>query len=194
MVSLFQTLSNERNEMSQQLPEILDISIAAKSRIFEIQAVELKFSNGERRTYERFRPATRAAVMVLPIDGDDLLMLREYAVGTERYELGFCKGLMEKGETPEQSANRELQEEMGLGARHFELLRSVNSNLTFMNAPMHILIARDFYSSKLQGDEPEALELVRMPLAKIDELLADEHFYEARNLVALYALRDYLKG
>jgi len=193
MVSLFQTLSNERSEMSQQLPEILDISIAAKSRIFEIQAVELKFSNGECRTYERFRPATRAAVMVLPIEGEDLLMLREYAMGTERYELGFCKGLMEMGETPEQSANRELQEELGLGAREFELLRSVNSNLTFMNAPMHIFIARDFYVSKLEGDETEPLELVRMPLAKIDELLADENFNEARNLVALYALRDYLK-
>lgn len=195
MVSLFPILSNYKTlNMSKQLPEILNISVAAKSRIFEIQAVELKFSNGALRTYERFRPATRAAVMVLPIDGEDLLMVREYAVGTERYELGFCKGLMEQGETMEQSANREMQEELGLGARQFTFLRTVNSNLTFMNAQMHILIARDFYLSQLEGDEPEPLELVRFPLSKISELIADTNFMEARNLVALYALRDYLQA
>lgn len=195
MVSLFPILSNYKTlNMSKQLPEILNISVAAKSRIFEIQAVELKFSNGALRTYERFRPATRAAVMVLPIDGEDLLMVREYAVGTERYELGFCKGLMEPGETMEQSANREMQEELGLGAREFTFLRTVNSNLTFMNAQMHILIARDFYPSQLEGDEPEPLELVRFPLSKIRELIADTNFMEARNLVALYALRDYLQA
>ncbi|AAU36626.1 MULTISPECIES: ADP compounds hydrolase NudE [Basfia] len=176
-----------------QKPEILGISVAAKSRIFEIQAVELKFSNGELRTYERFKPSSRCAVMVLPIDGEDLLMVREYAVGTERYELGFTKGLMEAGETPEQSANREMQEEIGLGAKQFMLLRTVNSSPSFMNNPMHILIAQDFYPSKLPGDEPEPLQLVRVPLANINELIEDPGFSEARNLVALYTLRDYLR-
>lgn len=38
------------------LPEILNISIAAKSRIFEIQKLQLRFSNGVEREYERFRP------------------------------------------------------------------------------------------------------------------------------------------
>ncbi|TDQ56399.1 ADP-ribose diphosphatase [Mesocricetibacter intestinalis] len=173
-------------------PQILDISVAAKSRIFEIQAVELKFSNGERRTYERLKPGSRAAVMVLPIENGDLFMVREYAVGTERYELGFCKGLMEAGETPEQSANREMQEEIGFGAKEFTRLRTVNSSPSFMNNPMHILIARDLYAARLQGDEPEPLQLVRFPLNKIDDLLKDEDFYEARNLTALYCLRDFL--
>ena len=107
-------------------PQILNIKTIAKSTIFEIQSVDLKFSNGERRTYERFRPGKYAAVMVVAIDGDDLLLVREYAVGTENYELGFVKGRMDAGETPEQSANRELQEEIGLGARkwvHLLLIR-----------------------------------------------------------------------
>ncbi|WP_044470043.1 ADP compounds hydrolase NudE [Mannheimia massilioguelmaensis] len=176
-----------------QKPEILNISTAAKSRILEIQAVDLKFSNGQLRTYERIKPSRKAAVMVLPIDGDDLLMVREYAVGTERYELGFTKGLMEQGETPEQSANREMQEEIGLGARSIIFLRTVNTSPSFMNSPMHILLASDFYESKLEGDEPEPLELIRYPLANIDKLLNDPEFYEAKNLVALYTLRDYLK-
>ena len=92
--------------MKKQLPYILSLSTVAKSRLFEIQAVDLKFSNGIDRTYERFRPFNRDSVMVIAIDGGDLLLVREYAVGTEQYELGFVKGGMDTGETPEQSANR----------------------------------------------------------------------------------------
>ncbi|WP_040976787.1 ADP compounds hydrolase NudE [Necropsobacter massiliensis] len=175
-------------------PEILSVSVAAKSRIFEIQAVELKFSNGAYRVYERFKPSSRAAVLILPVDGQELLMIREYAVGTERYELGFPKGLMDPGETPQQSANRELKEEIGLGANSLTHLRTVNSSPSFMNNPMHIFVARDFYPCKLEGDEPEPLQLVRYPLANIDELLQQPDFSEARNLTALYSLRDYLKS
>ena len=94
--------------MKKQLPHILSLSTVAKSHLFEIQAVELIFSNGIDRTYERFRPFNRDSVMVIAIDGADLLLVREYAVGTEQYELGFVKGGMDTGETPEQSANREL--------------------------------------------------------------------------------------
>ncbi len=173
-------------------PEILAVNLVAKSRIFEIQSVDLKFSNGEQRTFERFKPSSREAVMVLAIENDELLMVREYALGTDRYELGFCKGLIDLGETPEQAANREMQEELGLGARKFTHLRTVNLALSIMSNPMHIFLAEDFYPSKLQGDEPEPLELVRYPLAKINELIADPDFQEARNLVALYALRDFL--
>ncbi|WP_386694914.1 ADP compounds hydrolase NudE [Lonepinella sp. MS14435] len=178
----------------KKLPEILEISTACQSRLFTIQSVELKFSNGIHRTYERFKSSGRAAVMVLPIEGEDLLMVREYAVGTERYELGFCKGGMEQGETPEQCANRELQEELGLAANQFVHLRTVNSNPTFMNNPMHILLAQNFYPSKLVGDEPEPLEIVRFPLVKLDELINNSEFSESRNLVAVYVLRDYLKN
>ncbi|WP_101776373.1 ADP compounds hydrolase NudE [Pasteurella oralis] len=176
-----------------QKPQILAISVAAKSRLFEIQAVDLKFANGVQRTYERFKPSSRCAVMVLPIEQDTLLMVREYAVGTERYELGFPKGLMDPNETPEQSANRELKEEIGLGAKQLIHLRTVNTSPSHMNNPMHIFVAYDFYPCKLEGDEPEPLELVRVPLNQLEQLLQNPDFCEAHNLVALYCLRDFLK-
>lgn len=67
--------------------------------------------------YERMRPSPREAVMIVPVIGDHLLLLliREYAVGTESYELGFPKGLIDLGEKVLEAANRELMEEVGLG-------------------------------------------------------------------------------
>lgn len=81
---------------TQQKPKILSSSVVAKSKIFEIQAVDLEFSNGEQRTFERFTPGKRSAVLVVALQQDQLLLINEYAVGTERYELGFAKGLMDR--------------------------------------------------------------------------------------------------
>ena len=58
---------------------------------------------------------------------------------------------------------------------------------------MHVLLGEDLYSNQLEGDEPEPLDIVRYPLAHLEELLLDGTFNEARNLAALYTLRDFLK-
>ena len=176
----------------RKLPKILSVATIAKTRIFEVQAVDLRFSNGEERQFERLTPQRRSSVMVIPIQDQHLIFIKEYAVGSERYELGFPKGIVDPGEEPIASAHRELQEEIGFGAKRIEFLRSLYSGPSHMFGLMHLFIAEDLYPSKLEGDEPEPLEIVRIPLAKIDELLADPNFAESRNLSALFMLRDYL--
>ncbi|WP_150539247.1 ADP compounds hydrolase NudE [Actinobacillus vicugnae] len=175
-----------------KLPQILAIETIAKTRIFEVQAIDLRFSNGEERTYERLTPQRRSSVLVMPIQDNELIFIKEYAVGSERYELGFPKGIVDQGEEPIISANRELQEEIGFGANRIEFLRSLYTGPSHMFGLMHVFVAQDLYPSKLEGDEPEPLEIVRIPLANIDELLADPNFAESRNLSALFMLKVYL--
>ncbi|WGE89448.1 ADP compounds hydrolase NudE [Actinobacillus arthritidis] len=177
---------------TQQLPDILKVETIAKTRIFEVQAVDLRFSNGEERTFERLTPQRRSSVMVIPIQNQELILIKEYAVASERYELGFPKGIVDVGEEPIESANRELQEEIGFGAKQIEFLRSLYTGPSHMFGLMHLFVAQDLYPSKLEGDEPEPLEIVRIPLAEIDKLLADPNFAESRNLAALFMLREYL--
>lgn len=174
---------------NKPLPEILDVRLAAKTAVFEVQAVDLRFANGEERTYERLTPARKPSVMVLPIENNELIMIREYAVGSERYELGCVKGLIDVGETPLQAANRELQEEIGCGARELDLLRALYTSPSHMFGMMHVFVARDLYAASLQGDEPEPLEQVRVPLSQLDDLINDNEFGDARTLAALMLLQ-----
>ena len=110
----------------QQPPEILATSVVAKSRLFTIESLDLRFSNGEERTYERMKPSNRGGVMIVPVTTQgDLLLIREYCAGTERYELGFPKGLIDPGENPQQAGNRELKEEIGMGAHQWTPLKQV---------------------------------------------------------------------
>ncbi|SDH77054.1 ADP-ribose diphosphatase [Vibrio xiamenensis] len=168
------------------LPQILAKQTVAKSKLFAIESLDLRFSNGEERTYERMRPSGRNAVMMVPVtEQGDLLLVREYGAGTERYELGFPKGLIDPGETPEQAAVRELKEEVGFGANKLTPLKEVVLAPSYFSSKMTLFIAQDLYSEKLEGDEPEPLEIVRWPLAQAEELLTHLDFCEARCITAL---------
>jgi len=170
----------------KSVPEILMRQTVARSRLLRIEAVDLRFSNGVERQFERLQGSGRGAVMVIPVMADAHLMLvREYAAGLHNYQLGFPKGLIDPGETPEQAANRELKEEIGYGANRLIKLKSVTMAPQFFAAEMHIFIAEDLYPEQLEGDEPEPLEQVPWSLSKTDALLAQPDFTEARSIAAL---------
>ncbi|WP_217520826.1 ADP compounds hydrolase NudE [Vibrio metschnikovii] len=171
---------------SKTAPEILAQRAVAQSKLFTIEALDLRFSNGEQRTYERMKPSGRHAVMMVPITAQgDLLLVREYAAGTERYELGFPKGLIDAGESAEQAAVRELKEEIGMGADRLLPLKEVVLAPSYFSSRMTLFIAQDLYSDQLIGDEPEPLEVIRWPLAQAEELLTHLDFSEARSITAL---------
>lgn len=178
--------------VKHKLPKILSKTVVAASRLFSIESLELRFSNGEERTYERMKPTNRGGVMVVPVTKDgDLLLIREYAAGTERYELGFPKGLIDLGETPEQAANRELKEEIGMGTNDLQPLKQVVLAPSYFSSKMTLFLAQDLYLEKLEGDEPEELEVIKWPLQQAEELLTHLDFCESRSIVALmFALRS----
>jgi len=176
------------------VPEILAQQTVAQSKLFSIESLDLRFSNGVERTYERMKPSGRNAVMMVPVtENGDILLVREYAAGTERYELGFPKGLIDLGETPAQAADRELKEEIGFGTNKLTPLKEVILAPSYFSSKMTLFIAQDLYSEKLEGDEPEPLDVVRWPLAQAEELLTHLDFCEARSITALLLAIRILK-
>ncbi|KAA8996491.1 ADP compounds hydrolase NudE [Affinibrenneria salicis] len=175
-----------------QKPRILSIETVARSRLFNVESVDLEFSNGARRVYERMRPSGRQAVMIVPMLGEDLLLIREYAVGIEQYELGFPKGLIDPGETVFEAANRELMEEVGFGAERLELLTTLTMAPSYFSSRMNIVVAQGLYPQSRQGDEPEPMPQVRWPVRDMLALLEEPDFREARNISALFLTQRWL--
>lgn len=177
---------------TQQKPKILNVETVARSRMFRIQSVDLTFSNGESRVYERLLPEGRQAVMIVPVLDDNILLIREYAVAIEDYELGFPKGLVEPDEDILTAANREMMEEIGYGARKLTVLSKLTLAPSYFASSMTIVLAEDLYRQKLEGDEPEPLTLVTWPQSNMLGLLELSDFNEARNVSALFLAREYL--
>ena len=168
------------------LPLIRKIQTIAQSRFFTIEALHLSFSNGVERVYERLPAVGRPGVIVVAInDNDELLLIREYAAGFHEIQLTLPKGAAEPGESLEAAAARELAEEAGFGAKDVRFVKRLSIAPGHMGFTINVVMAKDLYVHDIPGDEPEPPELVLWPLAKIDELLDHEEFYEARAIAAL---------
>jgi ADP-ribose diphosphatase len=176
-------------------PIVTGTLTVARTRLFHVEQVELRFANGVEVSYERLKSKSAGAVLVVPmLDAQTVLLIREYGAGVERYELALPKGRVEEGEDIEQAANREIREEVGYAARRFTLLKSMTLAPGYFSHSTHIVLAEDLYEAPLEGDEPEALEVVPWPLADIAELVAHEDCTEARSIAALYMVRERLLG
>jgi len=175
-------------------PTVLAREIVAASRLFRVEELQLKFSNGVERTYERLvSRAGYGAVMIVALeDQEHALLVEEYCGGTESYELSLPKGLVEPGEDVLMAANRELKEEAGFGAHALEYLGELSLSPGYMSQKIHVVLATDLYPERLPGDEPEPLRLDRVNLHQLSELIKHPQFSEGRALAALYLARDLL--
>ncbi len=176
-----------------RLPRIHSRKNRDPGNLFTIEELDLEFPNGVRRIYERLVSRGLGAVIIVPIQDDEtVLLVREYAVGLHHYEMGLVKGRLEPGESILEGAQRELREEAGVAARDLRELTSLSLAPGYMTHVTHVVLARDLYPSKLEGDEPEELEVIPWPLARLDELTARPDCTEGRTIAALYIARDFL--
>ncbi|OGO93101.1 MAG: ADP compounds hydrolase NudE [Coxiella sp. RIFCSPHIGHO2_12_FULL_44_14] len=170
-------------------PQLLQATVVAQSRLFEIECLHLRFDNGQERHFERIGGQENGSVMIVPLlDQETVLLVREYAAGVGDYVLGFPKGAVEKEEDWLKTAARELQEEVGYGARRLSLLTRLSASPAYLCSMMRVVLAEELYPQKAEGDEPEPMEVIPWKLRDIDALLHHSEFHEARSVAALCLL------
>lgn len=179
----------------KKIPTLLNQKIVASSRLFTVEELQLRFSNGVERTYERLisgRASSGAVMIVAMLDDEHFLMINEYCAGVNNYQLTIPKGLIENNEDVLTAANRELQEEAGYGAKKLELITSLSLSPSYMSQQIQVVLARELYPKKLEGDEPEPIEVKPANINNLLSLTQNPQFTEGRAIAALYIIRDLL--
>ena len=176
-------------------PEILSAKTIAKSRLFEIEQLDLRFSNGVETQYERLISSRSGAVLIVPVlKGDTVLLIREYAAGVQRYELALPKGKVEPGEDILDAANREIMEEVGYAAKKLTHLTTLSIAPGYLSHETHIILAENLYECRAEGDEPEPMDVIPWKLSELTQLLQETECTEARSIAALFITRDKILG
>ncbi|MGQ7957768.1 ADP compounds hydrolase NudE [Pseudomonas sp. SP16.1] len=177
----------------RSLPTIVKTELLAESGYFQIEALHLEFSNGQQRVYERLRGTGYQSVMVVARpDPAHVLLVREYAVGVEQRVLGLPKGGVDLGESYLAAANRELQEEIGLRAGRLTELGQLTLAPGHLCHSYQVVLAEDLQPCPALGDEPEPLEIIKVPISQVARLVACGEMHEARAIAALFMAMNHL--
>ena len=175
-------------------PQILEREWVSHSKLFHVERLRLRFSNGAERDFERLNPFPHRAVIVVPmLDAQTVLLVREFGSGLDSYHLSLPRGALNQDEDVLEGANRELMEEAGYGARELVHLTRLSILPNYMGTSMELVLARQLYPKKLAGDEPEPLEPQPWPLDQLQALVAREDCSDAAALAALYIVREQLE-
>lgn len=180
-----------------ELPEILSQRIVppeeVSARGLQIEELHLRFSNGVNRHYRRMQTSAGNVVLIVPmLDDETVLLIREYAAGLHNYQLQLPKGVIEGNEPLLSAANRELKEEVGKGANRLVHINTFNAIPGFNPQQTEIVLAQELYDEKLEGDEPEEIEVVPWSINNLMKLVQRTDCTEARSIAALYYVRDLL--
>jgi 8-oxo-dGTP pyrophosphatase MutT (NUDIX family) len=165
--------------------------IVYEGKIFTVRKKRLRFDDGEEA--EREIVEHPGAVAVVPFDGEQIFMVaqpREAVDEQSLLELPAGK-LDEEGEEPEDTARRELAEEIGKGARDWQLLTSFYTSPGFAAEECHVYLATDLYEEQADAGEDERIEIVEVPLERLDRTIEDCR--DGKSLVGLLWFRAYVQ-
>lgn len=158
-------------------------------RIYAGRIVGLRDDTIERPDGQRSRREVvehAPVVAVVPIDPDGLVVLvKQYRLPAGQALLEVPAGGVEPGETVEEAAQRELQEETGLGAGRLRRLGGFYVSPGYCDEFIHVLLALDLTPSPVAGDEDERITAVRLPLDEALRLVESGEIKDGKSIIGL---------
>lgn len=134
------------------------------------------------------------AVVVVPVDGDEVLLIRQFRAATGEDLLELPAGKRDiSDESPEVTAIRECVEEVGFFPRRVDELHRFWNSPGFCDEYSHLFLARDLEPRETspQGPEEQESEIVRMPIDDAMAMVAAGEIEDAKTLIGLYALEAW---
>jgi 8-oxo-dGTP pyrophosphatase MutT (NUDIX family) len=132
------------------------------------------------------------AVVMVPVEGDHVLMVRQPREAVEQYTLELPAGkLDDPGEDPLDCARRELAEEVGRTAADWRALGGFYTAPAILTEFIHLFVATDLTPvSGAVADEDEAIEVIEWPLADLGSAI--DEVRDAKTLIGLLRLEREL--
>ncbi len=161
-------------------------------KLIQAYTETLTFSDGSEKCYECV--AHPGAVAILPIDENgNLILIKQWRRVPQEIMIEIPAGLLEDGESPDQCAQRELQEEIGYKAKHLQKIGGFYNSPGFCDEFIDLYLARNLISSKLPEDDHEAIDPFTISLPDALALIRKGEIRDAKTLISiiLYAENNF---
>lgn len=163
---------------------LLSSETVFQGRMIRVVVDQVRLPNGKQAAREVVKHP--GAVAVLPMDGEQILFVRQYRHPVGQVLLELPAGKLEAGETAQVCAERELHEETGLAAERWIPLGKTVVSPGFTDEVIHLFRAEGLKEADGQASDPdEFIDLARMTLPEALAAIQDGRIVDAKTQVAL---------
>lgn len=136
----------------------------------------------------------KGAAAIVPVDDQGrVTLVRQYRVAVQKFTWEIPAGKLDSlTEDPFAAARRELEEETGLQAEHWQLLNRIDTTPGFCNERIAIYVATGLSQHPSHPDADEFLQLTKMPLDEAVERCMAGEINDSKTIIGLMMAQRYL--
>jgi ADP-ribose pyrophosphatase len=171
------------DDSNEELPQLLSSEEMYAGKIITVARDTVR--EGEVTYVREVVGHPGGAGIVTYFDDGTTAFVRQYRHPTRRRVLEIPAGKLDPGERPEQTAARELEEELGVVAARLEPLSAFYTTPGFCAEKLWVFLATDLRETALGHETDEIIEVVRMPFKAALALIPSGEIEDAKTIIGL---------
>ena len=175
------------------MEETLSSQLIYDGRALKLRVDSVRLSNGRQTTREIVEHGDCIAVVVID-ENNNVLLVKQFRKPVEKELLEIPAGGIDSGEGFEEAVSRELREEIGYMPRKVQRLGGFYSAPGYSSEYLYLYLATDLVPSQLIAEDTEEINVVRVPVEEIPDLIASGRICDAKSIAGLLTYLECLKG
>lgn len=158
-----------------------------KGSLLDIYSDEVELDNGNRKVREYTKhPGAAAVIPILP-DGK-IGLIKQFRYPTKSVHIEIPAGKIDPGEKVEDTAQRELQEEIGYHPKKLTYLTKINPCIGYSDEIIWIYLGEDLQEVSQNKMDDESLEFYPIDFEEAVELVWIGKITDVKTIIAIFWL------
>jgi len=159
-------------------------------RAIKVRVNTVQTPDGRQTTREIVEHADCIAVVAID-DKNNVLLVRQFRKAVEKELLEIPAGGIDAGEGPDEAVRREMREETGYLPQKVERIGGFYSAPGYCTEFLYLYLATDLVRSPLSAEDTAGIKVVRVPVAKISELIESGEICDSKSIAGLLSYLRY---
>lgn len=165
--------------------EIIQSDTVFRGKVFNVRVDQIRLPDGRIGRIDLIEH--RGAVTIIPVDQvGQIWFIRQHRHPASEDLLELPAGVMDEREEPAQSAQRELREEIGMAAKNLVPLGEFFLAPGYSTEYMYVYLAQELEPAPLPQDEDEQIEIVKISIKDLPDLVNRRQIRDAKSLASLF--------
>lgn len=179
--------------LGNEPPQLLKQRLLHRGRKFNFEVNSLRLPNKAEGDWECIRHPGGALAIPVTTDGQ-LVLTRQYRFAVQGRLLEFPAGTVETNETPAQTIQREIEEEVGYTAKTWQSLGSFPLAPGYSDEFIYAFLATDLepIDAPVEGDADEDIQVIHMTPNAFEQAIVNGEGVDAKSIASYFIAKPYL--